>query len=214
MGWRLTLISALLLTSCLAPNTGSQAFESCQDSEIILLPHHLLVEDHIREMYESISTPEKLIIISPNHFSTGYSEIAPANDPFGYTPHEEFAQEYFPQTEIEGWMIKLGATEEALTWLTDHLSEQSATIIFSVDFSHYIPGAEAHAHDLHSIEVIESGYTDLALSIEADSPEAIYVMLQLLAEKNLSMEILKNTNPSLETGIELFENTTHLFGCS
>jgi hypothetical protein len=219
MGWRLTLIASLLLTSCLAPGPpASQTFSSCQESEIVLFPHHLLVEDYIREMYESLEASEKIIIISPNHFSTGYPAVAPANDPFGYIPHEEFAQEYFPKAEIEGWMIKVGASEESLTWLTSYLAEQSAeqsaTIIFSIDFSHYLPGEVAYLHDLRSIDVIESREIESALSLEVDSPESVKVMLQLLAEKNLSMDVLKNTNPSWDTGIEFFENTTHVFGCS
>ena len=32
--------------------------------------------------------------------------------------------------------------------------------------------------------------------------------------KSLNIEVLRNTNPSLDADVETFENTTHLFACS
>ena len=65
-----------------------------------------------------------------------------------------------------------------------------------------------------SHDVIESRSIDDAKNLEVDSPGSVEVMLRLLALLNEKMIVYKNTNPSLDAGVESFTNTTHLFACS
>jgi hypothetical protein len=230
MGRRTTLatvaLAATLLTSCLAPSNGGQVnegqiFEACADSEIFLLPHHMLVQEYIEEMYKSMpADTQKIIVISPNHFGTGQFTVMPVDEEeLGYTPHRDFAKQYFPDAEIEGWMIRVDAQEPELLWLTEKLAaeaqNENSIFIFSVDFSHYLPAEISLVHDLRSIDIIESRSIAAAASVEADSPLAVELMLRLLEARDLSMDVLKNTNPALDTNSPAsFENTTHIFACS
>lgn len=212
MGRSLAIIAILsLLTGCLTTPT-----EPCTDSDIILLPHHLVVEPVIRDMYETIShrNPKKVIVVSPNHFLSGAHWIAPASEEeHAYTIHRDFLEEYFPQADVEGWMLKAGTPHELLLDFTDSIDED-ALFIFSIDFSHYLPGQIAYVHDVRSKDVIEARSIDEAASLEVDSPESVEVMLRLAKMRKERIEILRNTNPSLDIGDETFENTTHMFGCS
>lgn len=217
MGWRLTLIAALLLTSCLTPGAGGQTFSSCENADVILLPHHLLVETYIEEMYESIAdkSTEKVIIIGPNHFGLGQHDIEISQeDEFSFTIHRDFAKQYFPNAEIEGYMLRPEAGIAAIDWLLDEITDEDALFVFTVDFSHYLPGNVSLVHDLHSKDVIEARSAADARSLEVDSPTSIELMLKLMEARGLTMNILLNTNPALDADIETFENTTHQFGCS
>lgn len=48
----------------------------------VILPHHLLVENYIDEVYQQISSPDikRIILISPNHFLYGRSYIQSTED--------------------------------------------------------------------------------------------------------------------------------------
>lgn len=196
----------------------SAEFSACRESEVVLLPHHSVVEDYILELYASVDADgfEKIIVISPNHFLYGSEAIAePSPNEHGYWLHEAWAQSVFPDVPIEGWMLLPDASSETLAEFAAELAqEENALLVFSIDFSHYLPGEIAYVHDVRSIDVIESRSTPLANTLEVDSPSAVELLLRVLEEKNLTLDVLKNTNPSLDTDYDTFENTTHLFGCS
>lgn len=57
----------------------------------IILPHHLLVENEIRDFLEEVasrrdpSTVQRILLLSPNHFGYGYSAIQSTNEPYDAT---------------------------------------------------------------------------------------------------------------------------------
>lgn len=218
MGRRFALvILCAIFAGCVSPSEEN-AFSACEQSSLVLLPHHLLVEPLMRDVYESIQsqTPEKIIVVSPNHFHEGDAPVAKATaTEHGFTVHEDLIREYFGENvTVEGWMINVGSSSEVLTQFAKTLETENSLVIFSVDFSHYLPGKIAYVHDALSADVIESRSIEDAKKLEVDSPESVEVMLRLAEALNLKMKVLRNTNPSLETDYETFENTTHIFACS
>lgn len=181
------------------------------------MPHHLIVESVINDMYDAVdaSAYDNIIIVSPNHFNQGMPNITEANEKeHGFTIHREFVSRKWGQKNTTGIMIKTSATTEEMTTLAETLARQNALIIFSIDFSHYLDGKIAAVHDVMAKDVIEARNVEDAEKLEVDSPTAVEVLLRLLTKKNLRMQIIRNTNPALDAGIETFENTTHLFGCA
>lgn len=193
-------------------------FAPCADSNVVLMPHHLIVERYINEMYGALARaqrPSKIIIISPDHFSTGDDGIStPDEHEHGFTIHRDLVSHYFDKLPVDGYMIRLDASEEDLIALAEKIAKENALIIFSIDFSHYLDGKIARIHDLMSRDVIESRTVADAQKLEVDSPKAVEVMLRTLELLDEKIVVYKNTNPALDAGIETFENTTHLFACS
>ena len=217
MGRRIALILLFaFFLSCTTENeAASNDFSSCQNAEIFLMPHHLLVEDLIKEMYTVIPEAKHFIVISPDHFNQGTKNISEAKETeHGYTIHRNLIEENFGDVDVEGIMIKTSANTDELKALAERLSTEEAVFIFSIDFSHYLPGQVAYVHDLLAVDIIEARSIDEAKKIEADSPASIEVLLRLAKLKSLNIEVLRNTNPSLDANVETFENTTHLFACS
>ncbi|MFA6024008.1 MAG: hypothetical protein WC777_02215 [Candidatus Gracilibacteria bacterium] len=214
-------LTALSACQPVEKSSFQESFSSCTVSDIILLPHHALVEDWILALYASVDRAsfDKIIVLSPNHFSTGPEAIArPSEQEHGYSLHEKWSTDMFPGVEVEGWMLKTPGSPEALEAFAQELSraidEDNALLVFSIDFSHYLPGEIALLHDLRSADIVESRSIEEAASLEIDSPATAELLLRVLEEQELSLEVLKNTNPSLDIGHDSFENTTHLFGCS
>ncbi len=211
---RTTLITLLCLA--LVGCTASPGrFAECKDAELLLLPHHLVVEEYINDMYEAVGRPQKLVIVSPDHFSQGKQNISPAAPmEHGATVHETLAAEYWPKATVESWMIKVNTPVEELEAFASKLFKEDALILFSVDFSHYLPGTLARVHDLRTREILETADIGSVLNVEVDSPPTLYVMLKLLELRGEAIQILLNTNPSWDVQIETAENTTHMFGCN
>ncbi|MBI2463661.1 hypothetical protein HYV57_01765 [Candidatus Peregrinibacteria bacterium] len=159
---------------------------------------------------------KKVIIISPNHFSQGRKNILPTNEKeHGFTIHRDFVRNALGnEITIEGWMLRNTASPQELEIFAKKISDQNALVIFSIDFSHYLPGPISLVHDLLARDIIESASLSDISKLEVDSTASVELMVRLAALKNETIKILRNTNPSLESGIETFENTTHLFGCS
>ncbi len=180
------------------------------------MPHHLIVKPYIDEMYEVLTAqkPSKIIIISPDHFYHGEDTVSPADElEHGFTIHRDLALQYFGKLPIEGYMVRIDARTDELTDFAEKLSKEKALFIFSIDFSHYLDGKIARIHDLMSRDVIESRTIADVKKLEVDSPGSVEVMLRLLQLLNEKMVVYKNTNPSLDAGIETFTNTTHFFAC-
>jgi hypothetical protein len=111
-------------------------------------------------------------------------------------------------------MIQTDTTEAEVDELVEELAARDALFIFSVDFSHYLPGDVSYVHDLRSMDVLASRSIDEARSLEVDSPIALEIMLKLLERRGEILNILRNTNPARDADIMTFENTTHVFARS
>ena len=93
MGRILALVSCLFLISCGGP---TNQFSACRSSDLILLPHHMIVEKYIREMYSALDEPRSVVIVSPDHFSTGEFTIStPSENEHGFTIHRDLVSEFF-----------------------------------------------------------------------------------------------------------------------
>lgn len=181
------------------------------------MPHHLIVKPIIEQTYKDLESefhPE-IIIISPDHFHQGATHITtPPESEFGFTIHRDYALTTWPDTPITGYMVQNEATQQEVDDLLGRLAKKDALFIFSIDFSHYLPGDVAYVHDQRSMDILRSRDVNDARSIEADSPTALEIMLKLLEIRGEILSISRNTNPSLDSGITTFENTTHIFARS
>lgn len=228
MGRKLVLAFALLFAGCTSHVerlSDESLFPACGNpqslgNEIVLLPHHLLVENYIVEMYESLAeiSWEHVVIVSPDHFGSGTTAISPADEgEHGFTIHRDYVKQFFPSASVEGYMLKTTATsEEVDRFLTTLLeSEQENTLtIFTIDFSHYLPGEIAYVHDLRSIDVLTARDLSAVRTLEVDSPPTAELLVKMLLAKSAVLTNILNTNPSKDIGVETFENTTHIFACS
>lgn len=213
MGRNFVLVLAFLLcTGCTAGTSQNLG------DEIVLMPHHLLMKNQMQAMFDELSTQdwEHIVIVSPDHFHAGDAHIStPTETEHGFTVHRDLAMEAFPDATIEGYMLQNEATEEELTAFTEQLATRSNTLfIFSIDFSHYLPGGIAYMHDLRSMDVLKARDVSAARSLEVDCPVAVEVLLRLLLAKNEVLTDMVNTNPSKDIGVDTFENTTHVFARS
>lgn len=181
------------------------------------MPHHLIVKPIIESTYADMadeSWPE-VIIISPDHFHQGQAHIStPPESEFGYTIHRDYVEQTWPGIPVSGYMIQIDTTEEEVDALVARLAPKNALFIFSIDFSHYLPGDVSYVHDLRSMDVLTARSIEDARSLEVDSPIALEIMLKLLAARGETLDILRNTNPAHDAGITTFDNTTHVFARS
>lgn len=190
----------------------------------MLLPHHLLVKDHIEAMYGSLAQQDwqHVVIVSPDHFYYGETTIStPDEREHGFTIHRDYVAEHFPDATVEAYRLQNEALESEVTAFIQTLLDIEAAqapgttlFIFSIDFSHYLPGQIAHVHDLRSMDILQARDVEAARSVEVDSPVAVEVLLRLLVAKDAVLTNMLNTNPSYDIGQESFENTTHVFACS
>ena len=230
MGRNLVLSLCLaLLCACttpveeLSPTEGSSLFPACGNSAelgngIVLLPHHLLVKDYIEAMYTSLSSQDwqHVVIVSPDHFHAGTDPIStPPETEHGFTVHRDLVEEFFPSATLDAFMLQNETSEEEVMDFVQSLQDREDTLfIFSIDFSHYLPGGIAYVHDLRTMDILSARDVAVARSVEVDSPVAVEVLLRLLVAKNAVLTNMKNTNPSKDIGVDTFENTTHVFACS
>ena len=161
------LILILIVGACSseqAPNVG------------LVLPHHLLVEDQIDEVYESVSDQnfDKIVIISPNHFGYGFNSIQTNSDNLvsenldvvyaepenydkehGIYSHYGFIDKYFAKSEVLPITIKPGTHKYQLDKLISGLRDldlRNTLIIASIDFTHQIAEVEAVESDKKVME--------------------------------------------------------------
>ncbi len=195
-------------------------YESCTDSTVVLLPHHRLMEARIDTMLSVWPETgiEKIIVLSPNHFLQGRLPVETPNEKeHGWTIFRDKLTERYPAAELEGKMVRVGAPETALenlvTELKTELTDPKTRLVVTVDFSHGLPGDIAELHDLRSQDVLRALDSKATLTLEVDSPELLYVLTRLVQEKEEGLKIVDHTNPSLDSGIVTFENTTHVYAC-
>ncbi len=219
MGRTLAIIILTAILGGCTPAPLSQ-YESCADSQVVLLPHHKLMENRIDAMLSAWPSAgiEKVIVLSPNHFLQGRLPVERPNDKeHGWTIFRDKLTELYPDAELEGKMVRVGAPENALedlvTELKTELADPQTRLVVTVDFSHNLPGDIAELHDLRSQDVIRALDAKAALTLEVDSPELLYILTRLVQEKEEGLKIVDHTNPSLDSGIVTFENTTHVYAC-
>jgi AmmeMemoRadiSam system protein B len=146
----------------------------------LILPHHLIVEDKIDEVYELVSNYdfEQVLIIGPNHFGLGFNPIQTNRENFlsenieivkiedddydkehSIFSHYEFIDKYFSKAQVESLIIKQGVDRKLLDELIEGLNSldlNSTLVIASIDFAHGISEEQALQSDNEIINWLES----------------------------------------------------------
>ena len=181
----------------------------------VVLPHHLFVEKYIDEFYRELSSEndfENIILLSPNHFNTGFSYIQTTQktvDDFvlderklrflgiekndfekehGINNQYVFIHKYFPDAKVFPIIIKEKTPQTRLEALISYLKQINTgrtLIIASLDFSHYTAEETALINDKRMTEWFEN------LDVNLTSDELF----------NKTIAIAKNSDPSDENGI-------------
>jgi poly-gamma-glutamate synthesis protein (capsule biosynthesis protein) len=182
--WRYLIFVILLLTGFLAGFLELK--DSQREIEITagVVPHHLLAEEIIKDFFEYVSEekPEVVVILSPDHFESGGSEIIKEPSPalkldHGITNLIPFIEEYFPKAEIRPFLIpqKISLEKVREFALDLNLKTPKKTIVIaSVDFSHYLPVSAAFLHDAKSIRTLINFEENNFENIEVDSWQSLY----------------------------------------
>jgi poly-gamma-glutamate synthesis protein (capsule biosynthesis protein) len=98
---------------------------------------------------------------------------------FGITNLLPFIKKYLPETKIIPILIPESITQEEVikfVQTVNHVSNEQAIIIASVDFSHYLPAGAAIFHDTKSIRVLLNFEESEFENIEVDSWQSLYAV--------------------------------------
>lgn len=120
-----------------------------------------------------------------------------------------------PNAKIIPILIGEKVQFDELDNLISHLGSNcgyDCIIIFSVDFSHYLPYSIADIHDIYSIKTLFSKNSDDAKNLEVDSPQSLYVAMEVAKRWNLNFNLFANTNSSKIMDSPLSESTSHVLG--
>jgi len=151
-----------------------------------VVPHHLLAEEVIRDFFEYISLqgePDTIVLLSPDHFGAGGSEIISEPSPaikldHGITNLIPFIEEYFSECSIKPFLIPQNLSMEKARQFAldlDSGTSQDTLVVASVDFSHYLPPSAALFHDVKSIRTLINFEEENFENIEVDSWQALYI---------------------------------------
>lgn len=190
------LVSALVvvaLTSCTSELPAKGA----------IIPHHLLVEEQMEELYTEIASEdiEKVILISPNHFNYGFNYIQTTDEDLenaevepkyfeeehGISVHEDFISRHFPNAKIVPIIIKNDTPQNRIDDLLEELTAQNldkTVVIASIDFTHYELEEIAVENDERTMQWLrdwsqhesEDSFNEiknLAINVGESSPDAV-----------------------------------------
>jgi AmmeMemoRadiSam system protein B len=128
-----------------------------------------------------------------------------------------FVKEYFPAATILPVAFNSYATledaERVSAWMAKNLPEERGLIIYSIDFSHYLPKKEADKKDIETKDLIERGAVSRIMTLGndyLDSPASLATALLYADKKDLKTNILSIMN-SDDFSIERTDETTSYF---
>jgi AmmeMemoRadiSam system protein B len=133
---------------------------------------------------------------------------------FGITNLLLFIKKYLPETKIIPILIPESITQEEVinfVQTINHVSNEQAIIIASVDFSHYLPAGAAIFHDTKSIRVLLNFEEEDFENIEVDSWQSLYAVrlfAKLRGSENPAIIAHKNSVDFLPCD---FNSTTSYF---
>ncbi|MBD3270322.1 AmmeMemoRadiSam system protein B [Candidatus Peregrinibacteria bacterium] len=233
------VLTGAFLTAC--GNEKDVSFEG------MLVPHHLLVEQKIGQLYAGLDNDfDQIYLIGPNHFGHGFNFIQTDNQDFaansnaepnkeaiakdhGITNHFPFIKKYLRNSELISITLKNDTPKERLDNLIDQIRNMArgeVLIIASIDFTHLEFESAALENDNRIIEWLSYhdsvDYKEIMSmaktinpsnkeSIAIDSPETIYVIANLM--KNKDFVFVERTSTTSLTSIDepsMF--TSHIFG--
>lgn len=211
----------------------------------LLVPHHLLVRSKIEKVFDEVECeqPCRVVFISPLHQGVGVSSILWAQDELKladqffdtglvwaevaqveaehtiqdvvpiletHWPNTKQTQimvsNYIPKNELDQMTIRLANTMKKDTYLK---------LVVSVDFSHYLPVAEAEQRDARTLKLLSTKKYEELLTLNdeyVDGPKALYVFLKTLGQAGLDdMELLGKTNSGILMNNPAGQSTSHFY---
>lgn len=120
-----------------------------------------------------------------------------------------------PQARVVPILIGQKVTNKKLDDLIQILEQNcdlQCVIIYSVDFSHYLPYPVADIHDLFSIKTLQNNDLSDVSKIEVDSTQSLYIAMQLAKKWRLNFNLFANTNSAKLDKNPIAESTSHVLG--
>ncbi len=126
-----------------------------------------------------------------------------------------FVKYYLPQARIVPIVFRsyadLGDVDQVVNWLADNLPKKSL-VIYSIDFSHYLPREQADEMDKLTREYIINNDLDQIIKLgddNLDSPASLATALSLAQKKNWHLEIVANKNSDDFTKVKSKQTTSY-----
>lgn len=95
----------------------------------------------------------------------------------------------------------------------DNVCRFDCLLVFSVDFSHYLPATLAHVHDLYTLSQLQNQDSTKVFKAEVDSPQSLYLMTKFASVRRAGRwHLFAHTNSGIISGNPDIETTTHVFG--
>lgn len=126
----------------------------------------------------------------------------------------------FPNARFAPFLIGRDVSFEKLPMFTNYIEtlcgKSDCLLIASVDFSHYLKEAVANAQDKRTVTLLAAKtLTENSLNkhgtIEADSPQALYVMQEFARARRLNYWWLQNQTNSAFGNPNTTDTTSHVF---
>jgi AmmeMemoRadiSam system protein B len=163
-------------------------------------PYGQIMSD--RKMFSSLLQSG---LVNQNEFAMGAE--------FSISGLVSFVKKSFPTAVFTPIVIATGTSKDNLDRLVKVIHDnqtRNSLIIASVDFSHYRTATEAEVVDEHSIEVVNSFNISDALSLDVDSPESIYMVMNLAsAAGSENVKHLSHTNSGILLPAQKEDAVTH-----
>jgi len=176
---------------------------------ILLSPDHFntaLLNDNLKPSFVSLDIDEgeyegmkvdtvllNELVKSNDFFLNGYGVFLD----HGLTNLAPFIKKYWSQAQIVPILVPANITADQIKNLIQTIfanAANSALILASVDFSHYLPAAAANFHDVKSIRTISNFETANFKDLEADCWQCLYGARYFAQLKNKSCRLLAHNN--------------------
>ncbi|MBI2415193.1 MAG: AmmeMemoRadiSam system protein B [Candidatus Kerfeldbacteria bacterium] len=170
------LLISLLLLFLAAPSNLNKTVTTVWHGGVA--PHHVLIMNEIERFWKTANSqydPVVIILVGPDHHNIGQTEVTTNQQGYNYLSDLPFVQidsvieqdhsiqthlsiikELFPGIPILPLVIRSDANQEQILTLAHRLHNSldgigEVFVVASVDFSHYLPLAEAEQKDIESL---------------------------------------------------------------
>ncbi len=183
-----------------------------------------------------------IILIGPDHFSPDQHQITTAdidwhlstgvvkhansinllidnlrlfNDHAIYNPLADL-KTFFPNADVQPILIGQKVTSDQLQPLLISLNQTchfDCLLVFSVDFSHYLPASLSEVHDAYTLTQLQNLDSLKILKAEVDSPQSLYLLTKYaMSHFAYHWDLFAHTNSGVIAHNPDIETTTHIFG--
>lgn len=125
-------------------------------------------------------------------------------------------KKFFPHASVQPILIGQKVPVSDLDNLFSQIESScnlDCLLVFSVDFSHYLPASLAHLHDIYTLTRLNNIDPSGLLTAEVDSPQSLYLMAKYASNRHAKRwHLFAHTNSGIISGNPDIETTTHVFG--